>query len=234
MREDQFPNKPQVRKFLLWLLRLLMKLLLRFEVAGYENVPGTGPIVIIINHIAFLDPVMVLGSFPRRVIPMAKIETLDIFFWGPIAKAYGVIPVRRGEVDIKAIKSALRILSDNGVVLLAPEGTRSPNHQLQSGKEGAALIALRSGASVVPIGITGTHRVNAHWKKLRRAPVFLSIGKPFRLCPAATNGRAQRAQIKAMTRAMMFRLAAQLPPEFRGIYANLEVEAESFLKPLES
>lgn len=234
MNQDKLPGNPTIRKFLLWLLRLLMKLLLRFELANPENIPLTGPVIVIINHIAFLDPVMVLGSFPRLVLPMAKQETFDLFFWGPISKLYGAIPVRRGEADIGAIKSALQILKNGGLVLLAPEGTRSPTYQMQSGKEGAAMIALRSGATVVPVGVTGTHQVKAHWIKFKRAPVRLVVGKPFQVRAANSRGRVTRAELEAITREMMYRLAALLPAEFRGVYHQLDKATETYLRIAEN
>lgn len=210
------------QKFLIGLLRLLLKLLLRLEVTGLENIPLTGPVIIIINHIAFLDPVMVCGVSPRLVIPLAKKEAFDSPWWGPLLRLYSVISVDRGEADLRAIKSTLQILKNNGAILMAPEGTRSHTHQLQPAKEGAALIACRSGAMVVPIGITGTPQITTCWRNLRRAPVWLSIGPPFRLASAITGGRTSRPELTVMTQELMLHLAQQLPPEFRGVYSHSE------------
>ncbi len=230
MKKDN-PGNPTVQKISLWLLRLLMRLLLRLEITNPENIPAAGPIIVIINHIALLDPFMVFGSFPRLVIPMAKKEVFDYFLLGPIFKIYGAIPVHRGEADIKAIKSALQILNNDGIVLLAPEGTRSPTYQLQAGKQGAAMIASRSGAAIVPVGVTGTHRIKANWLKLKRPPVRLSVGKAFRLRLPA-RGRNRHAAMDAITHELMYRLAAQLPAEFRGVYHNLEEATDSYLRSL--
>lgn len=229
MNEADLPGNATLRKFMLWLLRLLMRLLLRFEITNTENVPPTGPIIIIINHIAFLDPVMVLGSFPRLVIPMAKQETFKWFILGWLTRIYGTIFVRRGELDLNAIKTTLKILKHDGVVFVAPEGTRSRSHQMQEGKEGAAMLALRSGAAIVPIGVTGTHRVKDFWSKLRRAPVRLTVGTPFYLRPSDNQRRANRTELAAMTQEMMYRVAALLPEEFRGVYHNLEAATERYL-----
>lgn len=232
--EDNLPGNATARKFFIWLLRLLMKLLLRFEISNTENIPPpTRPLIIIINHIALLDPVMVLGGFPRTVFPMAKKETFDLPILGSLTSLYGAIPVRRGEGDIKAIKSALKVLKQGGVVLLAPEGTRSPTYQMQFGKEGAAMLALRSGATILPIGITGTHRVKAHWRNLGRPPVHLAVGVPFRLQPVKPSGRTSREELEAMTHEMMYRLAALLPQEFRGVYENLDNASGFYLSPVE-
>lgn len=231
MNKAHLPGNATLRKIMLWLLRLLMRWLLRFEITHIENVPPTGPVVVIINHIAFLDPVIVLGSFPRLVIPMAKQETFELFIFGSLTKTYGTIPVHRGELDLNAIKTALKVLKNDGVVLVAPEGTRSPSYQMQRGKEGAAMLALRSGATIVPIGVTGTHRVKDSWLKLRRAPVRLTVGTPFCLRSPDHQRRANRTELSVMTQEMMYRLAALLPEEFRGVYHNLEETTERYLIP---
>jgi 1-acyl-sn-glycerol-3-phosphate acyltransferase len=216
---------------LLFFLRWLIKLLLCLEITGLENIPTAGPVIIIINHIAFLDPLMVCAISPRLVIPLTKKEAFDSLLWGPLLKLYGAIPVQRGGADTRAIKSTLQVLKQNGVILMAPEGTRSLTYQLQPAKEGVAMIALRSEAAIVPIGIIGTHQIKAHWLKLKCAPVQLTVGQPFRLRLTSTNGRAHRAEMVAMTQELMVRLAQQLPPEFRGVYNPLEEVREIYLIP---
>ena len=217
------------QKIVVRLLQLLMKMLLRLEVFGLENIPVMGPVIIVINHIAFLDPLMVCGVAPRLVIPLAKKEAFDSFVWRPFLTLYGAIPVQRGEADTRAVRAALKVLKHNGVILMAPEGTRSPTYELQPGKEGAALIALRSEATIVPIGITGTHQIKAYWTKLQRAPVRLAVGPPFRLHSTSASGRVARTETAAMTQALMYRLARQLPPGFRGVYSHLKETTEVFL-----
>lgn len=221
------------RKVLLFILHLLMKLLLRCEITGLENVPLTGPLIVIINHIAFLDPVIVQGGFPRVGTPMAKVEAFELPVLGLFVKMYGAIPVRRGEGDMYAVKCALRVLRSGGVVLLAPEGTRSPTYQMQPGKDGAAMLALRSGAPILPVGVTGAHRIKAHWLKLKRSPVHLSVGQPFRLQAPTDHRRVSRTEMTAMTNEIMYRLAVQLPYEYRGVYSNVEEATGSYLVPEE-
>lgn len=233
MSRNQLPVFSPIQKVFLGLLGLLMKALLRLDVAGLENIPAAGPVVIVINHIAFLDPLMVCAVSPRLVIPMAKKEAFDSFLWRPFLKLYGAIPVQRGEADTRAVKAALQLLRQQGVILMAPEGTRSTTYQLQPGKEGAAMIALRSEAVIVPIGITGTHQIRANLTRCKRAPVRLAVGRPFRLRSTSANGRSSRAETAAMTQELMYRLARQLPSEFRGVYANLEEATETYLRPVE-
>lgn len=233
MSQRRSPTPSPIQTIFLRLLRLLIKFMLRLEVIGLENIPAAGPVVIIINHIALFDPLMVCAVSPRLVIPMAKKEAFDSPLWRPFLKLYGAIPVQRGEGDTRAVKAALQTLKQQGVVLMAPEGTRSLSYQLQPGKEGAVMIALRSEAVVVPVGITGTHRIKAHLTRFKRAPIRLAFGQPFRLASTSAQGRSYRAETAAMTQELMYRLAGQLPPEFRGVYADLRQATTVHLMPIE-
>jgi 1-acyl-sn-glycerol-3-phosphate acyltransferase len=209
------------------LLRFLYFLLLRIQVSGKENVPSQGPLILMINHIDALDPFIVVGNFPRPVTPMSKIEVFDIPLVGILARAYGAFPVRRGQIDLRALRRSIRVLQEEGVLLIAPEGTRSPTHNLQRGKEGMALIAIRSGAPIIPVAITGTEEAGHCWRRLCRAPVRIVIGKPFRLDPGGQ--RVRRPLLKAMTDEAMYQLAATLPPGYRGIYGNLHKATKSHI-----
>jgi 1-acyl-sn-glycerol-3-phosphate acyltransferase len=212
------------RKLINLLLRVLYFLLFRLEVYGAENVPREGPLVLMINHVDALDPFIVVGIFPRPVTPMSKIELFDLPLIGILARAYGAFPIRRGQVDKRALRQSFHVLHEGGVLLIAPEGTRSPTYSLQWGKEGMALIAARSGAPIIPVAITETQHAGRYWRRRRRAPIRIVIGEPFRLDPAGEQLR--RPLLRAMTDEAMYRLAAILPPEYRGVYGNLEVATE--------
>jgi 1-acyl-sn-glycerol-3-phosphate acyltransferase len=199
---------------------VLYLVLFKLEVTGKENVPPTGPLVLMINHIDALDPFIVVGIFPRPVTPLAKIEVFDIPLVGFLSRAYGAVPVQRGQVDTRALRRSLQVLQEGEALLIAPEGTRSPTHNLQQGKDGMALIAARTNASIIPVGITGTEDAGRHWRSLRRVPVRINIGKPFRLDPGGEPLR--RPLLRAMTDEAMYQLAATLPPEYRGIYGGLD------------
>ena len=215
------------RKLINALLHFLYFVLFRLEVSGKENVPLAGPLILMINHIDALDPFIVVGVFPRHVTPMSKIEVFDIPLIGFLARAYGAFPVRRGQVDKRAMNQAYQVLESSGVLLMAPEGTRSPTHSLQRGKEGMALIAARSGAPIIPVGVTGTEDAGHCWRSLRRVPVRIAIGKPFRLDPGAEELR--RPVLRAMTDEAMYQLAATLPAAYRGIYRNLDKATRSHI-----
>jgi 1-acyl-sn-glycerol-3-phosphate acyltransferase len=213
------------RKLLNTLLHMLYFLLLRLEVAGRENVPPTGPLILMINHVGAIDPFVVTGVFPRPVTSMSKIEVFSIPLIGILVRAYGAIPVHRGRVDKQAMRQAYQVLEEGGALLIAPEGTRSPTHSLQQGKEGIALIAARSGAPIIPVAITGTQNSAHCWKRLRRVPVRIMIGRPFRL--DAGGQPLRRPLLRAMTDEAMYQLATTLPASYRGVYENLNQASES-------
>lgn len=198
------------------LRQALFRVGLKLTVEGVERVPLTGPLIVAINHTSFIDPMLVGAYAPRAVTMMAKQEA----FHTPIVKwfvmRYGAFPIQRGEVDRTALKKALDVLRDGGALLMAPEGTRSLDGQLQPGRDGLALIAVRAKASVLPFAIAGAQHVSKNLKTLKRTPVQIHIGHPFQF--EAHDGKASRETLTAMTDQLMLRLAALLPLDQRGIY----------------
>jgi 1-acyl-sn-glycerol-3-phosphate acyltransferase len=214
-----------VRRLLNAVLRVLFKILLKIEIIGLENVPPQGPVILMINHINFLDPVLTVGLMPRPVTAFAKIETLDYPILGFFIRIYGVVPVRRGEVDRRALRQAIETLVRGEAFLVAPEGTRSHHGRLQPARDGIAYIALRTGATILPVAIWGQERFVANLKRLRRTPIHVRIGKPFRFAPSTGS----RDELRIMTREAMYQLAALLPPEYRGVYSDLEKASTDLL-----
>lgn len=208
------------RRFLRFLIRVIgFNLLVRLEgVEGLENVPATGPAILMINHIAFVDPIVVLHLLPRNIVPMAKVEVYNYPIVGIFPRMWGVIPVRRDEVDRRAIQGALDVLRAREIILVAPEATRSP--QLQRGKEGVAYLASRSGAPIIPVAIEGTEGFpTLPFRKRWRGPgAQVRFGRPF--CFRADQGR-RHSNLRLMTDEAMYLLAAMLPEQRRGVYADL-------------
>ena len=211
----------RMRRILRFLMRhvgftLLAKL---NQVEGEENIPETGPAIMMINHIAFIDSIVVLNVARRDIVPMAKIEVYDYPVIGIVPHLWGVIPVRREEVDRRAIQQSLEVLRAGELVLVAPEGTRGT--ALKQGKEGIAYLASRSEAPIVPVAIDGTIgfpalRFTRAW---RQPGATVRFGRPFRFRPEYSH--AGRDQLRQMTDEAMYVLSALLPPERRGYYADL-------------
>jgi 1-acyl-sn-glycerol-3-phosphate acyltransferase len=221
----------KARSFFNWWLRFAYRLLLRIRIEGTENIPVEGPVILMINHINFLDPFVVAASMPRQVTAMSKIENFSIPVFGWIFKLYGAIPVHRGEIDRKALRQALAVLQSETMLLLAPEGTRSPKQALQPAHQGLAYIGHRSRATIVPVAITGTPDFAHQIKRLRRTPVNIRVGSPFHFKVEAR--RLERQAMGDMTNEAMYQLAALLPPENRGVYADLDQATENHIRFLE-
>ena len=209
----------RARPILNFILRILFRIFLRCKVEGLENFPRKGRVILMINHINFLDPVLVGALAPREVNMMAKREVLDYPFLGFFIRLYGVIPIRRGEIDRRALKSALETLLREEPFLIAPEGTRSHHGRLQKAKDGIAYIALRTDAPILPIAIWGQEKFFQNIKKLRPTEVNIRIGRPFKFVPPP---KLERGDLTKMTTEAMYILASLLPPEYRGVYANPE------------
>lgn len=215
------------RRLLNVILRILFKIFLRLEVVGQENVPLEGPLILMINHTSFLDPVVAGGVMPREVVAMSKIEIFRGPILGILVRLYGAFPVRRGEVDLQATRRALEVLHNGEVLLMAPEGTRSKECCLQPGRDGMTFIAHHTNVPVLPMAITGVKDFSSNFKRLRRTDVKVVIGKPFRF---RLNGeKVKRDVLHQMTEEAMYQLAAILPPEYRGVYSDLDSVTERFL-----
>ena len=209
------------RRFLRFLIQNIgFNLLAKIDhVIGVENIPVVGSGIIMINHVAFIDSIVTLNCVPRNIVPMAKIEVYDYPFIGIFPRMWGVIPVRREEVDRQAIRQALDVLRAGELILMAPEGTRGP--QLQQGKVGVAYIASRSGAPVIPVAITGTPgfpalRFSARW---REPGASVRFGRPFSF--RSDLKHPSRDLLRQMTDEAMYVLASMLPEKQRGVYSDL-------------
>ena len=214
----------QALEYMRWNLRWILKhigfrVLAKYEGAeGVENFPGEGPAIVMINHIALIDPAVVVGSLPRNVVPMAKNEVYRYPVFGYFAKLWEVIPVHRQSFDRNAIRQALGVLKAGECILVAPEGTR--NAALQPGKEGIAYLGVKSGAPIVPAAVTGS-RGFPTLNPLRwlREGAYVKMGRPFRF--KVGEDALERKMLRLMTDEAMYALAALLPEELRGVYSDL-------------
>jgi 1-acyl-sn-glycerol-3-phosphate acyltransferase len=221
-------KRPRFYYFANWGLRAVFRIILRAEISGLENVPSTSPLVVAISHSSFLDPLMTGTYMPRDVIPMAKIEAFSLPVIGPIVRWYGAFPVRRGELDLGAFKTALKILRDGNAMVIAPEGHRSEGGALQRGREGAIILSLRSGAPILPVAVWGGKPLWKNLARLHRTDMKFHVGEP--VVPKR-DGKPTREQIGAMSDELMLRIAALMPHDLQGYYADWTRPVAGLLQP---
>jgi 1-acyl-sn-glycerol-3-phosphate acyltransferase len=211
-----------MRPVLLYLIKALAFFTLRITARGLENVPKKGPAILVINHLGDADVVLVgavLGTYPDA---MGKIELNDHWLVGPIFRAYGIIWVHRGRPDRRALRAALEGLAQGRILALAPEGRQSTTGGLEEGTEGAAFLAMKSGAPIVPLAMTGTDNENVYGnlRRFKRTAVTISAGKPFFIREQADR----QDMIREGTRQIMGSLAELLPESYQGNYKGVHEE----------
>lgn len=207
----------------------LLRLLIGMRIEGLEHVPRRGGALVVANHLHNADPILLIAAFPRPVFFMAKKEV-----WGvPIARFFaelsGAFPVDRGAPDRAALRHAELEIADGWLVGLFPEGTRSTTGGLKEVYSGVALIAMRTGAPIIPTAIYGTEVLPFNGQKGRRRgrgrpQVRVRMGKPFHLPPRQEGER--RRSLDELTDLMMIEVAKLLPPQYRGIYADRVAAAD--------
>jgi len=213
---------PLLYRLLAWKLRhLIVPLYARVAVTGLDNVPRDGPLVIACNHLNDADGALLMACLPRTIAFMAKAELFAVPLLGRLLRALGAIPVRRNEADLSALRHANAALHRGLALGIFPEG-RSTTHEasLSEAWPGAALVALRADAPVLPVAITGAQRLQLPFfppPLFHRHQVTLTIGEPFHLAkPSRLNSEAAAAG----TASIMLRIAALLPPAYRGYYGD--------------
>jgi len=208
-------------RFARFVINLIIWLVSRPEVQGLENVPKEGSFAIAANHLGRLDAILVYYFTNRKDIIMLvaeKYQKIPLARW--FARKLDAIWVDRFNADFNALRKALDRLRAGGVLVLAPEGTRSPTGALIEGRPGISYLAAKAGVPIVPVGLAGTEdrRVLSYLKRLRRAPISVKVGRPFYL-PAVPRENRDQA-LKDYTDEIMCRIAALLPPAYRGVYAD--------------
>lgn len=207
--------------FTRFLVNLFTRISTHIEVEGMENWPQSGGFIIVSNHLGRLDVVLVYAFLKRpdiTVMVAEKYRKYAIFRW--LVKKLDAIWVDRYNADLNAMRAALNRLKQGGVLVVAPEGTRSRSEALIEARPGSSYLAAKAGVPVVPVALAGTEDriVVEGLKHLRRPRIHVRIGKPFML-PSLRN-QDRDATLKIYTDEMMCRIAALLPPNYRGFYAN--------------
>ncbi len=199
----------------------------RYHVTGREHVPKTGTLLIVANHLSWYDPVIVGLALRRRVWFFTKKEMFSWPVAGWMCRTTGQIPVQRGEGDRAALEKALAYLRDGKSLVVFPEGTVERQEQMIPAYTGVAMLALRSGATILPVAHTGSRRI------LRRGRgwfprIQVYIGTPY--IPTLPEGVARKAGLQEVTQDVMKRIAAMLPVENRGVYSDTHFHVQLDMK----
>ena len=200
-------------------LRGILWVVARWEVRGRENIPPTGPVIVVSNHLNNADPpILAAGIARRRIRFMAKIELFK-YPLGVIPRVYGAFPVRRFESDMGALLSAERLLKKGGVLGMFPEGTRSRTGYIGTPHPGTALIALRSGATVVPCAMAGTEGLRNPLIVFTKPRMSVVIGKPILVEKVK---RPTEEQVSALTEQIFDAIKAMVLPKYLPPYTATE------------
>ena len=202
------------------IIRLMVNIIADVEVVGMEKVP-TGNVMIAANHLGRMDTAILLYAFDREDIIVAvaeKYKNHPIF--GAMGRAANAIWLNRFEADFSALREILARMQKGGLMVIAPEGTRSKTEALQEGKMGVAFLASKSGYPIVPISLTGTEdrSVVENIKKFRRSKIRAVAGEPFTI--EVPKGKGREQAMRQATDEIMCRIAAELPEKYHGFYAE--------------
>ncbi len=201
--------------------RTTLKMFADYSVEGRENVPRTGPLIIVSNHLSTMDPPLVAAACGRNPAFMAKKELFSVPPFAFFLRQYGAFPVDRQGGDMRALNWAIsQVKARERALVLFPEGTRSRDLQLKQGHRGVAHIAITAGVPIVPVGVAGSQVLqNALRVFMPSAQIRVRIGKSFRVKPEIR--RAGRDQLSAITDEIMIRIAQLLPESRRGYYSEM-------------
>ena len=210
-------------------IKPVVRTLCRIDDAQLPRVPAHGPLILVANHVSFIEvPILITHLQPRPITGFAKAENWRNPLTRFLFEVWGGIPLRRGTADTVAFRQALQALEAGYIVAVAPEGTRSGDGQLRPGLPGVVLLALRSGAPLLPMAYHGGEQLRHRLPRLRQTDFHIAIGHPFTLRPG--EGRVTSAMRQQMVDEIMYQIAALLPPGYRGCYSDLGAATEQYLR----
>ncbi len=214
-------------------LDVLTTMICRIDDPQLENVAARGPLILTTNHVNVLEiPVLYSRLQPRPISGFFAAKRLDSAWMRWLLNALHGIPVQRGKLDRSALKGAISRIRAGDIFAIAPEGTRNADGRLGPGKPGVVLLAMQSDAPIQPVVHWGDKHWQSNVRRLRRTPFHIAVGRPFRL---DTGGvRVDRRMRQEILDEIMVKMAALLPPEYRGVYANRDAAELKYLQFLES
>lgn len=200
-------------------LRAIQMAISDMTVTGRENIPESGPYLVVVNHMSSADSPLLMVAFPTLPWRFFAGESWrDHWFFGPAMQWLGGIYINRGEVDRPALREAITSLENGAVFGLAPEGTRSKVAAMQPAKDGAAYLASHTGVPIVPVGMNHTDILFDNTRRKQRTDIEIRIGEPFYL--PAFKQRVRKPELAAYTQLIMTHIAVMVDSQHRGVYAD--------------
>jgi 1-acyl-sn-glycerol-3-phosphate acyltransferase len=199
------------------LARFCFNVLGRMEVTGRECVPPHGPLIVVANHISYNDPPALVASLPRYLDSLGKKELFTNPVNRCIMRGLGVHALDRSANGVDAMRAAIDLLARDRAVVIFPEGHISPDHTMQEARAGAAYLAMKTQAPILPVGIYGTEKFSPWRMPFPLSRFYVNIGPPF--TPPVIEGRLARDVVNGVLAMIMGRVAALLPEEYQGVYA---------------
>lgn len=210
--------------------RLVLSVAARVRVEGLADLPRSGPLIVVVNHLSNADPPLVVGWLTPALGRPMHILAKESLFVGPVGallRSQGVTPVRAGGSDMEAFRAARSVLERGEVLCIFPEGTRSRSGVLQAAKTGVAMLATRANAPILPVGISGSDRFLGPGRRLPRfrSEIVVRVGRPFLL--TVDPGQPRRTGLQAATDEIMRRIAALVDERHRGPYEPLSAQIDA-------
>jgi len=218
-----------LRKILILFFTVLTRFICRIHAEPLSKVPHKGPLILVVHHIKILEiPVFFTALHPRYIIGFSASKRWKIWWTRWLLNLADAIPLTIGEANIDAFRKGLGCLHDGNIILISPEGTRSGHGRLQKGYPGIVSLAMRSNAPLLPLVFYGHEHYKENLRRLRRTDFIFAVGKPFTLDPG--DQRMNGAIRQQMVDEIMYQLASFLPAQNRGVYSNLDLATEEYLR----
>ncbi|MFH2040049.1 MAG: lysophospholipid acyltransferase family protein [Chloroflexota bacterium] len=217
-----------VRWFVIQIIKLGLGISCRIDSRDLERIPQKGSLIVYSNHTGSIEiPLIFVLLQPRPVTGIAKIETWDNAFMAWLFNLWEIIPIRRGEADMDAMRKALDSLRDGKILGMSPEGTRNKTGKLLPGHPGIVMLAIRSGAPLIPLAHWGGENFKSNVQKFQRTIFHVRVGNPFVI--RTDEGKLNKKTRQVIVDELMYQLAALLPDEYRGEYSDLTKATTDYL-----
>lgn len=215
-------------RLMVWTFKSITSLICRIDDEQLARVPERGPLILVGNHVNLIEiPILYTRLQPRPVTGLVLARRWDKFWTRWLLEVAGAIPLRRGEADIAAFRMAEEMLASGYIISIAPEGTRSGDGCLSKAHAGVVSLALHSRAPLLPVVFYGGERYVHNLLRLQRTDFHIVVGQPFYLNP---RGEKVTRQIRQqILNEIMYQLATLLPPQYRGVYADLSSATQRYL-----